>query len=125
MFIFSIIRLIYLDIKSMDFKNLESNVYLKLINKKDSLPFNIDEFYPIEGVLTLGRGRGNDIAVKDQFISKNHFKIQEDENQYYMEDLNSKNGTIVNGELIQDTVRLSNGDIIKAGSIEFLFVNRE
>lgn len=125
MFIFSIIRLIYLDIRGMDFKNLEANVYLKLIDPKDSLPFKVDEYYPIESIFTLGRSGQNDVNIKDRFMSKKHFKIVEDEEEYYLEDLNSKNGTELNGELIQDTAKLKNGDIIKAGSVQFLFVNRE
>ena len=43
MFIFSIIRLIYLDIKNMNFKDLEAEIYLKLINRKDSIPYHIAE----------------------------------------------------------------------------------
>lgn len=125
MFIFSIIRLIYLDIKNIDFKNLEAEVYLKLINRKDSIPYKIDEYYPIEELLTLGRRGGNDIVIKDQFISKDHFQILKDEDNYYLEDLDSKNGTQLNGETIEDTVRLNNNDLIKIGYIEFLFVNRE
>lgn len=125
MFIFSIIRLIYLDIKNIDFRSVEAEVYLKLINRKDSIPYKIDEYYPIEDLLTLGRRGENDIVIKDLFISKDHFKIIEDEEDYYLEDLDSKNGTQLNGEIIRDTVRLTNNDVIKIGNIEFLFVNRE
>lgn len=125
MFIFSIIRLIYLDIKNMNFKDLEAEIYLKLINRKDSIPYKIDEYYPIEDRLTLGRRGENDIVIKDKFISKEHFKIVEDEGEYYLEDLNSKNGTQLNGQIMEDTAKLNNNDVIKIGNIEFLFVNRE
>ncbi len=125
MFIFSIIRLIYLDIKGMGSIAMEDDTYLKLINRKDSLPYKIEEYYSIEENLTLGRRGDNDIVIKDPFISKYHFQIAEDEKEYYLEDLNSANGTYLNGEKIQDVVKLINGDMIKVGNIEFLFVNRD
>ncbi len=125
MFIFSIIRLIYLDIRGMSTGDNEEGAYLKLINRKDSMPFKVNEYYSIGDNLTLGRRGDNDIVIRDPFISKNHFKILEDEDEYYLEDLNSANGTYLNGEILEDVAKLTNGDIIKTGSIEFLFVNRE
>lgn len=124
LFIFSIIRLIYLDIKGMGSSVLDNTAYLKLINKKDSLPFKIKEHYSINNKLTLGRQNDNDIVLKDPFVSKNHLQIAEDEEEYYLEDLNSANGTYINGERVGDVVKLKNGDILRVGSIEFLFVNR-
>lgn len=125
MFIFSIIRLIYLDIRTMNSSHKNNNVYIKLINRKDSLPFKINEYYPINNILTLGRQRGNHVVISDPYVSKKHLKIVEDEKEYYLEDLNSSNGTFLNGEKIKDAVRIYNGDRIRIGNIEFLFVNRE
>lgn len=124
MFIFSIIRLIYLDIKGMDFIGSGDYAYLKLINRKDSLPFKINEHYTIDEILSLGRRGSNDIVIKDPYVSKNHFQIIKDEGNYFLEDLNSSNGTYLNGELLEDAVELKNGDIIKVGNVEFLFVNK-
>lgn len=124
MFIFSIIRLIYLDIKGMDFVGSGDYAYLKLINRKDSLPYKINEHYSIDGELSLGRRGDNDIIIKDPYVSKKHFQIIEDEDRYFLEDLNSSNGTYLNGDLIDDAIGLNNGDIIRVGSIEFLFVNK-
>ena len=124
LFIFSIIRLIYLDIKGMGSISSDTATYLKLINRIESLPFKMEEYYPIESIITLGRNRENDIIIKDPYISKKHFKIVEDEERYYIEDLKSANGTYLNEERIFDVVRLKNGDIIRIGQIEFIFVNR-
>ncbi|MBU5257033.1 FHA domain-containing protein [Tissierella praeacuta] len=124
LFIFSIIRLIYLDIRGIEGIGSDANVYLKLINRKDSLPFKIKEYYFIKEVISLGRHGDNTIVVKDPFVSKRHFQIIEDEGDYYLEDLNSANGTYLNGDRIFDVVRLNDGDIIRVGQIEFLFVDR-
>ena len=124
MFIFSIIRLIYLDIKGMDFIGSGDYAYLKLINRKDSLPFKINEHYTIDEILSLGRRSSNDIIIKDPYVSKSHFQIIKDEDNYFLEDLDSANGTYLNGYILEDAVELKNGDIIKVGNIEFLFVNK-
>lgn len=125
LFIFSIIRMIYLDIRGMRGVILENASYLKLINRKESLTFKIKEYYTIDDGIRLGRNRDNDIVVRDPFISKRHFQIVKDENKYFLEDLNSANGTTLNGDKVLDIVKLENGDIIRIGQIEFLFVNRK
>ena len=84
LFILSIIRLIYLDIKGIGTVSLDNGIYLKLINRKDSLPFKIKEYYSLEDFVSLGRGNENKIIIKDPYISKNHLKIVEDEGNYYL-----------------------------------------
>lgn len=124
LFIFSIIRLIYLDIKGMGGISSNNTTYLKLINRIDSLPFKLKEYYSIDDAISLGRHGDNDIVIKDPYVSKEHFQIVEDERRYYLEDLNSANGTYLNGDKVLDVVKLDNGDIIRIGQIEFLFVNK-
>lgn len=125
LFILSIIRLIYLDIKGISTQVSEASVYLKLINKKDSLPFNVKEYYPLNKEIFIGRSDGNEIILKDPYVSKKHLKIAEDEGNFYVEDLSSANGTYLNGEKIMDVARLKNGDRIRVGQVEFLYVDRE
>lgn len=116
--------MIYLDIRGMEGIVLEEESYLKLISNKDNIPYKIKKNYIIDKELSLGRHRDNDIVLKDQFISKKHFKIIESEEEYFLEDLNSSNGTYLNREKISDIVRLKNRDIIRVGQIEFLFIKK-
>lgn len=125
MFILSIIRLIYLDIKSIRGIKSDENAYLKLINRLDSLPFKIKDHYSIGDKITLGRNGDNNIILKDPFVSKFHLQVVKDEDEFFLEDLNSANGTFLNGEKVLDASKLKNGDRITIGNIEFLFVNRE
>lgn len=125
LFIFSIIRMIYLDIRGMRGVVLKNAAYLKLMNKSNTLSFKIKEYYTIDDGIVLGRNRNSDITIKDPYVSKKHFQIIKDENEYFLEDLGSANGTYLNKEKIEDVVKLENGDIIKVGQIQFLFVNRK
>lgn len=124
-FIYNIIKMIYLDISTTNTMNYTSNTYLKLINRKESLPFKIHEHYYIGDETTLGRTEDNDIVINDKFISKNHMRIIKEDGVYYIEDLNSANGTLLNGEPINEAIELKDKDLIDIGRIEFLFVDEE
>jgi len=125
LFMFGIIRLIYLDIKNMGTTVDEENTYIKLINRKDTLSFKVNEAYTLDSDVTIGRGNQNDIVIKDSYISKKHAQITIDEEEFFLEDLESANGTYINEDRISDVVKLKNGDRIKLGEVEFLFVNKD
>ena len=58
-------------------------------------------FEDIPTPLTIGREEGNPIQLNDERISRFHLKIQEDEGKLVLTDLESTNGTKVNGEPVQ------------------------
>lgn len=123
LFMFGIIRMIYLDIKGIRKRTLETSTYLKLINRRGELPFKVEESYSITSSITIGRSNKNDIVIKDPFLSKIHARIEKENNQYFIEDANSSNGTFVNDEQILNSIRLEHGDTIKVGQVHFIFVN--
>jgi len=55
-------------------------------------------------ILFVGRSTDNDIQVPDQFVSRKHLKILQEGEKFFVKDLFSKNGTFVNGELINPGV---------------------
>ena len=74
--------------------------------------------------VTIGREEGNSIQLNDERISRFHVKIQEDQDKVVLTDLESTNGTKVNGEDIQLRI-LRYGDIISVGRTVLLFGSRE
>lgn len=127
LFIFSILRLMYLDVKSMTNRGDSlDDAYLKVVNRLDSLNFKMQEYYVIDGDITLGRSSRNDIVIKDKFVSKNHLKIIDDNQAYFIEDLGSANGTFLNGAKIEpnEVIELQNNDKIGVGFIQFIFVDK-
>lgn len=124
LFIFSIIRLMYLDIKSINKKGSSlDTAYLKVVNRLDSLNFKMQEYYILKGIVTIGRSSKSDIIIKDKFVSKNQLTITEEGGSFYLEDLDSANGTYLNGERVHDIIELRNGDKIGVGLIQFIFVD--
>ena len=122
-FILNIIKMIYLDIRGINNMNSVANTYLKLINRKDKLPFKIQEHYFLGDNTIIGRADQNDIVLKDRFISKKHARITKRNGIYYLEDLNSANGTYINGQKIENIIELRDKDLVDIGQVGFLFVN--
>jgi pSer/pThr/pTyr-binding forkhead associated (FHA) protein len=74
--------------------------------------------------VTIGREEGNTIQLNDERVSRFHLKIQEDQEKVVLTDLESTNGTKVNGEEIQLRI-LRFGDMITLGRSVLVFGSRE
>lgn len=81
-----------------------------------------EQIYPFTGeVLSLGRGRDNDVQVKnDSKVSRYHCKLYRRGPNFYIEDNKSANGTLVNGELVTER-RLFGGEEVLIGETYFRF----
>jgi adenylate cyclase len=81
--------------------------------------------YPIlKDEITIGRGKENDIVLKDSTISRNHAKITRSKKDYFIVDLGSYNGTWVNGKSIQN-VKINHEDQIKIGVTKLIFNSKD
>lgn len=74
--------------------------------------------------VTIGREEGNTVQLNDERISRFHIKIQDDQDKVVLTDLESTNGTRVNGEETQLRI-LRFGDLIHVGRSVLLYGTRE
>jgi pSer/pThr/pTyr-binding forkhead associated (FHA) protein len=81
-------------------------------------------FEDLSAPVTVGREEGNSVQLNDERISRFHFKIQEDLEQLVLTDLESTNGTRVNGEDVKLRI-LQFGDVITLGRSVLLYGTRE
>lgn len=65
----------------------------------------------------IGRGRGADAILADATISRAHAAIGFDASGFFVQDLGSTNGTLING-LRDKRASLSNGDEIQIGKLQ-------
>ncbi len=82
----------------------------------------ISELQLDKETMSIGRKSDNDIHLDNLAVSGHHAKILTILNDSFIEDLNSTNGTYLNGSLIKKNT-LSNGDIIKVGKHEIKYIN--
>lgn len=73
--------------------------------------------------VTIGRNERCDVCIPNVAVSRNHAVIKRDSNTFIVQDLNSVNGTIVNGNTLRSVHRLAEGDIIQINSTKLVYTN--
>jgi hypothetical protein len=91
----------------------------KLILSMDGLV--LKEIPLIKERMTLGRKAHNDIQIDNLAISGEHAAVVTILNDSFLEDLNSTNGTLVNGQTIKKHF-LKNGDVVELGKYKLKYV---
>src|SRR5256714_13850848 len=72
-------------------------------------------------VVNLGRADYNDIVLPDPSISTSHAKLQRREGVWVLVDLDSTNGTFVEGERVKGEAPLGPGAMVRLGDVQLLF----
>ena len=110
----------YKDVKKVGKKRrpprTNGNYGLEIIKSGDAKELKEGSIIPIRSDLSIGRKDGNSIIMADQHVSGNHAQILVRNNGLFLEDLNSTNGTYLNGNKLKGRAKLSNKDEIRIGS---------
>jgi len=84
-----------------------------------------DSIIPLpEGEATIGRDPASAVAVADQSVSRKHCVLRREDSRFQIKDLESRNGTLVNGVGVKEQW-LRHGDEIATGDSVFLFLLEE
>ncbi len=73
--------------------------------------------FPLDAVTTLGRDLGCGVVLEDPFASSRHAILTFRGRGWYVEDLGSTNGTLVNGVTVAGGLSLGFGDELQIGDI--------
>jgi hypothetical protein len=76
-----------------------------------------------ERSLVIGRSRESDVQVNDPNVSRKHLELRQEGATYWAVDLDSTNGTQVNGKRV-DRAKLEDGDRITIGGTDLVFARR-
>lgn len=71
--------------------------------------------FPLQPVTSIGRSPTNTIPVPDTYASAQHTLLTLREGQWWLEDLDSRNGTLLNGVRISGPTVVSAGDVVGVG----------
>ena len=77
--------------------------------------------FPLESRLTIGRGEENDIRLSHSTVSRQHTSVYLEDGQPYVQDMESRNGTYLNGERVEKAL-MSSGDIVWVGDVALRFL---
>lgn len=78
--------------------------------------------YTLSGEVSVGRSERAEISLPDEHISRHHARLVERHNVVWLQDLQSANGTRVNGLPIVGGVRLFHGDTVAFDKLEFQLI---
>jgi FHA domain len=79
------------------------------------------ERFDLFGGVSLGRSPDADIRLDDRYASGIHARVFGRSGNYYVEDMSSTNGTLLNSQDLHGEAELRPGDSIRIGDTEFTF----
>ncbi len=82
---------------------------------------NKGDHFDLFGGVSLGRSADADIRLDDRYASGFHARVFNRGGSYFVEDLNSTNGTLLNSQELHGEADLRPGDVIRIGDTEFRF----
>jgi hypothetical protein len=78
-----------------------------------------DQRFDLIGGLSIGRSKEADVRIEDRYASSIHARVFSREGRFYVEDMNSTNGTLLNGATLHGEADLIDGDTIQIGDTTF------
>lgn len=82
---------------------------------------SVGKVFSLRSPATIGRSPDCDVPLNDSFLSVAHARLIERNGNWLLEDLESLNGTALNGFDLRDVTELHDGDVIRVGRIELRF----
>jgi hypothetical protein len=80
-----------------------------------------DHRFDLIGGLSIGRSKESDVQIDDRYASGLHARAFSREGRFFVEDMSSTNGTLLNGATLQGEAELVDGDTIQIGDTIFRF----
>lgn len=122
--IYYALKIMYKDVKGGNRTKGSSNkgklAYgLEVVNEGQNSNLKKGSLIHVRNTVTIGRKDDNSIILSDTFVSGNHAKLYVRNNEFYLEDLDSTNGTYINNQKLQGRMKLKMNDEIKIGTVVF------
>lgn len=69
-------------------------------------------------ITSMGRAQNSTVVIDESYVSQEHALLLERGGQWWLEDLGSRNGTLLNGVPLTETAVVSSGDMITIGTVQ-------
>jgi hypothetical protein len=119
-FLAAVLWFLYRDLQAVSAASdgaLTPKGFLRVVGSDSGRP-PLDTSYPLLPVTSIGRQKSNTIILDDGFVSGRHLVLAQRETGWWLEDLDSRNGTLLNGLLLTDGAVVSAGDVIGVGGVQ-------
>jgi FHA domain-containing protein len=79
----------------------------------------VDQRFDLIGGLSIGRSKDCDVQIDDRYASSLHARVFERGGRSFVEDMDSTNGTLLNGATLKGEAELIDGDTVQIGDTVF------
>lgn len=100
--------------KAMLARQQQTSGALRVVASESGEPA-VDTLYPLKPITSIGRAKSSAIVLDDGYVSTEHALLVQRGGQWWLEDLGSRNGTLLNGVELAETAVVSAGDVITIG----------
>lgn len=98
---------------------LPLNYQLRVMAANGNEAWVVGEVLPLQPITLLGRDAKNTIVLRDASASARHARLSQAGGVWWLEDLDSSSGTMLNELPLSNPTPLANGDVIGIGSLRF------
>jgi hypothetical protein len=124
-FLWQVVRVVSRDLRAGPASLAQLNPYGQLVvasSGQTGIP--VGKVFPLVPVTVIGRSTETDVALNDTFLSSEHARLERRDGTWSLEDLNSTNGTYLNGFEVRALTEVNDGDVIRVGRVELKLVVR-
>lgn len=93
---------------------------VRLLREDEDATPTLDASFPLLSVTSIGRAATNLVVLDDAFASNEHALLTRRGSQWWLEDLGSRNGTMLNDVPLAETAVVSPGDVITIGNTKLM-----
>lgn len=122
LFLFEVVRVAWRGLSATGARSLRAGrrASLEIVNAA-AAALHPGEVIALGAATTIGRERGNDLVVDEETVSSHHARLLVRGGRWWIEDLGSTNGTLVNEAHVSGSRQLRPGDIIQVGRVQLRF----
>jgi len=119
LFLYKVIKVMYSDLKGGGRRKESILTGIEVIEVRDSNSVAVGTVYPLHRLTGIGRMDDNNIVLDSKYVSNYHARIYLKNNDYIIKDMDSTNGTFLNGRRLEAPAVIKAGDTIDIGGIVF------
>jgi hypothetical protein len=82
----------------------------------------VGKVFPLSPTTIIGRSTEVEVSLNDTFLSNEHARLERRDGVWTIEDLNSTNGTYLNGFEVRGGTEAHDGDVVRVGRVELKLV---
>jgi pSer/pThr/pTyr-binding forkhead associated (FHA) protein len=123
-FLWQVLRVVSRDLRSGGVASpAQSNPYGQLVvTSAGTTGIPVGKAFALSPVTVIGRSTENEVGLNDSFLSSEHARLELRNGSWLLEDLNSTNGTYLNGFEVRSVTEINDGDTIRIGRVELKLV---